>query len=528
MSATRNVDKRKAIIETHFTSLDWLILGGYFVIVAITGALLSRRQATTRDYFLGGGKIPAWAAAISLLSAALSGATFIGGPQQSYKGDLSYLIANIGSIIAVLIVAYYFVPMFYKNNDMTVYGILERKFGPPARLAAGSAYLLGRVFASGARLYIAALPASLIVFGDTKLDHLFFCIAVLTLVTIFYTLVGGIKSVIWTDVIQTAIFTGAACIAIVVLMQKIPLSLGEIVEVLKHPGGDTASKLTLFKLGFDGFDPKHAYTILTAIFGFSLLNLGAYGTDQDLAQKMLPCKSAVSGSRSAIGGILVGIPVTALFMVAGLLLYVFYRQPAAMGALAPTYQPEGSREVFLTFILREMPPGMPGLMLAGLFAAALGTGLNAMSSAFVHDFYQRFRPGRLDRHYINVGMLAVIGWGVILGLFAMVSAVWQEAHPGTTLIDFALSVMVFAYSGLVAVYLTALFTKRGSSASVVAALLVGFGSVVTMQSLFAKSIAFPWQMFIATGLAFAVAQVGKRSPSPHSRASGNPSGKTEN
>lgn len=484
------------------------MLGGYFVVLIVSGAIFAKRQTTTRDYYLASGTIPAWAAAVSLLATALSAATFIGGPQQAFKGDLTYLSANIGSIIAVFVVAYYFVPRFYSEQVVTVYGILERRFGLSARLTAGGAYLIGRVFASGARLYIAALPASLIVFGDTRIDHLMIGILVMTFAGIFYTWIGGIRSAIWTDVIQTIIFTGAAAAAVWILLMKIPVPISEILHALSEPAPGQASKLTIFKFGLDGFGPKQSYTILTAIFGFTLLNIGAYGADQDMAQRMLTCKNALQGSRSAIGGILVGLPVTALFMAVGLLLFIFYQRPDLMGAAAPAYQLEGSREVFLTFIIRELPPGMPGVMLAGLFAAALGS-LNSMSSTFVTDFYKRWKPDRTEAHYVNIGLWSVIGFGILLGLFAVFSAFWQAARPETTLIDFALSVMVFAYSGLVAVYLTALFTKRGSSASTTAAIVVGFLAVVVMQSQFAKVLAFPWQMTIATTLAFIVAQMGK-------------------
>ncbi len=409
---------------------------------------------------------------------------------------------------------YFFIPVFFRERVATVYGLLRVRYGPTAQIAAGGAYLIGRIFASGARLYIAALPMSIIVYGDTHINHLCLAIVIMTIIGIFYTLVGGVRSVIWSDVLQTFIFVGAAVSAIFVLVGKIPLSLSEIIEILKHPSPGQPSKLTLLKLGFDGFGPEHTYTLLTAIFGFTLLNLGAYGTDQDMTQRMLTCKNAVQGSRSAVGGVLIGIPVVLLFMVVGLLLWIFYQRPDVMGGLAPNYTLTGTREVFLTFIIREMPAGLTGLMMAGLFAAALSTlnsGLNAMSSTFVNDFYKKLKPNCQDHHYLKVGILGVIGWGVILGAFAVFSALWQSARPNTTLIDFALTVMVFAYSGLSAVYIAALFTKRGNSASVVAGLLVGFITVVVMQTWFSKSLAFPWQLTLAFVLAFLTVMCGNRN-----------------
>ncbi len=498
--------------STGFQLADWIVLAGYFVVLAVSGVILTRRQTSTDEYFRAGGNIPVIAAAISLLATSLSAATFIGGPQQAFRGDLTYLSANIGGIIAIIIVALFFIPVFYRQKVATVYGLLGQRFGVPAMLAASGAFMFGRVFASGARLYIAALPASLIVFGDILPKHLMISILVLVVVGILYTLAGGIRSVIWTDVIQTIVLVSAAVIGMIILFQKIPLSLPEIFDALQNPGAGLSSKLTIFKLGTDGFSPKHSYTILTAIFGFTLLNLGAFGTDQDLAQRMLTCKSAVKGSRSAILGVLIGLPVTALFMSIGLLLYIFYTRPDLMGIAAPAYQVEGSRKIFLSFILHELPPGITGLMMAGLFAAglsSLNSALNAMSSSFINDFYKRFKPDQDEKHYLFSGRLGVIIAGILLGLFALFSIHWQQTRPETTLIDFALMVMVFAYSGLVAVFLTAIFTKRGNNYSVIASLIIGFLSVLLMQSSFSDMIAFPWQMLIATGLAFVVCIVGK-------------------
>ena len=478
------------------------------------GAAVSRRQTTTDDYFRAGGRIPMLAAALSFLATALSAATYIGAPQQAYKGDLSYLSANIGSLLAVLIVAFFFIPRFFKHQVLTVYGLLQHRFGRGAATAASGTFIVGRIFAEGARLYIAALPAALIIFGDTDREHLLLAIGVMVVVSTFYTYVGGIRAVIWTDVLQTVVFTGAALIAMVFLLQQIPADLPAIISALKQPGAGLASKLTLLKPGLSGFGPSQTYTLLTAVFGFTLLNLGAYGTDQSMAQRALSCGSAAKGGRSTVTAVLVGLPVTATFMLIGLLLFVFYNRPDLMGAAAPGYMPESSREVFLSFIIRELPPGLSGLMMAGLFAAALSNGaLNSMSSAFTADFYQRFRPGETETHYVKVGRLAVIGFGAALGVFAVGSVFWMEARPQTTLIDFALQVMVFAYSGLVAVFLTAIFTRRGSGGSALAALAVGFAAVVVMQTFWAKSLAFPWMMTIATGMAFGICMLGRKGAS---------------
>ncbi len=504
--------------STLFSMFDWMVLSLYFILLAASGYLLSKKQNSTDDYFRAGGQIPMWAAGISFLATSLSAATFIGGPQQAYNGNLTYLSSIIGSLIAVFIVAIFFVPAFYRSKVVTVYALLDKRFGSIATLSASGAFMVGRVFASGARIYIAALPASLIIFGDIEMRHQLIAIGSLTLIGIFYTLFGGIKSVIWTDCIQMVIFLGAAIMALNLLLQKIPAPFSDIITILKSSGSNGASKLDFLHLGFDGFGSAHTYTLLTAIFGFSLLNLGAYGTDQDMAQRLLTCRSSAKGSWSAVFAVLISIPVSILFMGIGLLLYIFYSRPDIMGALAPTYEINNSRKVFLNFILSEMPSGMSGLMMAGLFAAglsSLNSAINAMSSTFINDFYKRFRPNLGEKHYLAAGRWGVAGFGIILGLFGVFSSYWQMKFTGTTLIDFALTVMMFSYSGLVAVFLTAIFTRRGNSISVIAALVTGFVIIIVMQACSVGSstinelIAFPWQMVIATGVAFAVCCAGR-------------------
>ncbi|MBX3357681.1 MAG: sodium/solute symporter [Phycisphaeraceae bacterium] len=533
-----------SLASATFHAADWAVLGAYFALLVVTGIAFSQREPEGSDeYFLAGRQMPAWAVAISVLATSLSAATFIGGPQQSYDGNLTYLSATIGSVLAVVFVALFFIPVYYRENVATVYELLERRLGPGTRLATSGMFMVGRVFASGARLYIVALPASLIVFGDTAAPNLVLAIAVMTVAAVGYTLVGGIRSIIWTDVIQTCVFVGAALAAAAVLLHRIPLDPAAITrELASSTAPDGSGKLALLRVGLGDWSAK--YTLLTAVFGFTLLNLGAYGTDHDLAQRMLTCRSAARGSWSAIGGVLIGIPVTILFMLVGLLLYIFYRRPDLMGSAAPSAHPASSTEIFLTFILNEMPRGMAGVMMAGLFAAGLGSmnsALNAMSATLLNDFYRPRRPGKSPRHYLLVGRLGVAAWGLALGLFACACVWWygRMAAEGQTLIDFALMVMAFAYSGLVGVFLTAIFTRRGNSTSAIAALATGFLVVLALQpavrdhladwpgdspiartahALAALKLAFPWHLVIGTAAATAVCSLGRRiayiPPSP--------------
>lgn len=483
------------LFSSDLKPLDWIVLGGYFVVLALTGVYFSRReQKNTDDYFLGGRRMPTWAVGVSIVATSMSAASFIGVPQDGYTGNLTYLSTNIGMVIAAFVVAFVFIPAFYRRRVQTIYELLDQRYGPAAMQATSGAYMLGRIMASGVRVFIGAIPASIIIFGDAGLEPANLCIAIgiLTVVGIVYTLAGGISSVIWTDVIQMGVLLGACVLAVWLIARQLPIGAAETIELLRaNSGSPKGSKLTVFQFGSDA-EPwwTRSFSLPAVLVGFTLMGIASYGTDQDLTQRMLTCRDEKAAARSVIGGILFGVPSVALFLVVGLLLWVFYQQPEmwrSHGLEAPVV-PEDSRRVFLSFIIDHMPPGVSGLMMAGLFAAglsSLNSGINAMASTFVNDFYRRLAPGRDERHYLRTGRIAVVGWGLILGGFAVVCVFWQtregELQEKSTLLTFALSVMTFAYAGLVPVFLTALLTKRGSTAGVIATLITGFVLVLSMQ-----------------------------------------------
>ncbi|MEM9373784.1 MAG: sodium:solute symporter [Planctomycetota bacterium] len=536
------------LAATTFGLTDWCVLGLYFVFLACTGWFFSRRETrSTDDYFLGGRKMPTWAVGISIVATSMSAASFIGVPQQGYESDLSYLSTNIGMVIAAFVIAFVFLPAFYRRRVRTIYELLDQRFGRGAMQAASGFYMIGRVMASGVRVYIGAIPAAIILFGPEALDPMNLCIAiaVLTGVGIVYTFVGGIASVIWTDVIQMAVLLGACLLAIVLITHQIPAATTEIISSLRTGSDGTASKLTLFAFS-DQDRPwwSNPFSLPAVVVGFTLMGIASYGTDQDMTQRMLTCRNERSAARSVLGGIAFGVPSVALFLIVGLLLWVFYQQPHLWheAGLEPPAAPEDSRKVFLAFILGHMPPGVSGLMMAGLFAAglsSLNSGVNAMASTFVNDFYRPAIRGRDERHYLHAGRIAVVVWGLILGGFAILCVFWQhrdgEIREGGTLLTFALTVMTFAYAGLLPVFLTTILTKRGSTTSVIAALAIGFVLVLMMQPVFWDRIidlagmrtqhegapngdqplllnildmAFVWKLSIASAVALVVCLIG--------------------
>ncbi|GMG87915.1 sodium:solute symporter [Biformimicrobium ophioploci] len=517
-------------MQLQFAPLDWWIFGGYFALISVFAWQLSRRPSgNTRDYFLAGNAMPTWVVAVSVLATTQSAATFLGGPDMGYRGNLAYISTNIGAIIAALFVAYKLIPMFYQRNLATSYELLEHRFGEKAKQQAGFAYLFGRVFASGARLYMAAIAVSMILFGNIEPGSVIGGIAVLCAVGLGYTFVGGVRAVIWSDLIQCIVYIAAGIAVAGYLLYSIPADFSEIVAVLENPAPGEGSKLALFDTTLS-LGSAHPFNLLAVFTGFVLLNIAAYGLDQDMTQRLLSCKDSSAAAKSAIGSILMVIPVMLLFMLIGSLLYVFYQRPDLMsgasgGEVVQSFSGE-KITIFMYYVLNEMPAGLRGLVTAGVIAAALSTlnsGLNSMSSVLIQDFYRPLRESRGDKlpehHYVNAGRAGMLLFALLLGGMAILCYFWQK-FSDMPLLAFALSVMVFSYSGLLGVYFTALFTKRGNATSVPLALIAGFVATFAMQpytlsslsgifpSLAEVDIAFPFQLCIGTLIAFGVCFAG--------------------
>jgi Na+/proline symporter len=452
---------------------------------------------------------------------------------MGYRGDLSYLATNIGAFIAAFFVSVYLIPKFYQYKVFTVYELLEQQIGPRAKKHAGMMYLFGRVFASGARLYMAAIAVAMILFGDIATQSIVYATIIITIIGLLFSVFGGVRSVIYSDVIQAMVYVSAALFVIYFLVIAIPADFSTIVAALQEPAVTTTgfiqtSKLTLFNFNLD-FSSAGMFGFWSSITGFLLLNIAAFGLDQDMTQRVLTCKTAKEGSRAMLLSVVMVIPVMLLFLVIGLLLFIFYQRPDLMGEGAATAMTsfDGAKvTVFMSYVLNQIPSGVRGLVTIGIIAAALSTlnsGLSSMSSVLVQDLYRPFNLQRglrfADSHYVNAGKISMIIVAVALAAMAVLCFYWQQ-HTDTPLLAFALSVMLFSYSGLLGVYFTALFTQRGSENSVTAALITGF--VITLlfqpyiQTMYLPpaliiDLAFTWKLCIATFISTLVCLLGKRN-----------------
>jgi SSS family solute:Na+ symporter len=512
-------------MTAQFTLLDWTIVGGYVLILALAGILSTRRQQSADDYFLAGHRVPVWLVAVSVLSTTQSAATFLGAPDYSYRGDYTYLTSFLGPLLAAFLLSRVLIPRFYAEGVTTVYELLRNRYGPAAMRAAGGMYLIGRILASGARLYLAAIAVSMIIFADIQPGSVLAASAALVVMGLVFTFIGGLRSVIWSDLVQVLLYVGAALTVLIILWTSIPASTHQILTGLTQaPQGTDKLRLVDFSL-----DLTAPFSLAAIVTGITLLFFASQGLDQDITQRFMACRDAREGKRALYASVIASVPVVLLFLMIGSLLYIVYDRPDLMGqsaAAAASREFGGERiTIFMHYILTQIPPGVRGFVAVGvLAAAAVNSGLISMSSVLIQDFYRPWaerRGPKPETHYVRAGRIGMVVLALALLGMSVLCFYWQR-YTAAPLLDFALGVMTFAYSGLLGVYFTLLFTQRGSSASVIAALVAGFVAiglqqpyVVDMLGLPAswKSLAFPWQLCLGTAIAFATCLLGnKRAP----------------
>lgn len=515
-------------MNSPFTAIDWIVIAAYCLVLLGGGwFFMPRKTEDTRDYFLAGGQVPAWLAAVSVLSATQSAATFLGGPDYGYRGDYTYLASNIGGLMGAVVVARVLIPRFYAIGATTVYELLDQRYGRTAVRWAGGMFLLGRVLAGGARVYLAAIAIAMVMFASVSAQGILLAAAALIIASFAFTFVGGLKSVLWNDLVQFIIYLSSAIAVLVFLRLSIPASTGEIIAGLSAaPGG--VDKLRLIDLTTDTSQPFSLLAIMSGVF---LLYIGNAGLDQDTTQRLLACKDAKTGARGLYLSVIATVPVVWVFVTIGLLLHVVYSRPDLMAG--PVLSAEASFQgqkinIFMHYILTQVPPGLRGLVTIGVTAAAVATtnsALNAMSSVIVQDFYRPWREKRgsaADRHYVDAGRIGMGIVGIAMFGMAILSFYWQR-YSDTPLLEFALQVMVFAYAGLLGVYFTAIFTSRGSTASVIAALIAGFVTVALFQPYLVdvfglpmalKRFSFPYQLCVGTLVSTLICLLGRTALAP--------------
>lgn len=474
--------------------LDYAVIALYGTLVLGVGWVASRGRQGSTDLHLGGRDLPAFAILASLLATELSAATFIGVPQAAYADDWSYLQLAFGALLGKTVVAAFVIPRYYRLGVTTVYGFLGERFGDGSRRAAAIAFVGGRILASGVRLFIAALA-----FATASGATLEFSIIVSGAVAGLYTLFGGIRAVVWTDVLQALVFllgAGALLLAIV------PDGPGGLVSVLDW--GKDLDRTRVFHL-----DPIFSWTTSKS-FGLGLLGgffltLATHATDHDMVQRLLCARSGRAGSWTLAVSALVNFPLTVLFLLIGTGIAYHY----ATGSPPPNSLDVDRIVPF--FALQEMSSGLRGLVFAGLFAAAmssLDSAICALSTTWSVDVLSaspsEARTVRRTRGATLVFTLLIVGAALAMSCYDRLLEQTSDTASNLNLVEFALSAMTVLYGGLLGLFASALFSPRLRDGAGIAALGLGciVGVLLFLQPLWlgATWIAWPWWIPISAGL----------------------------
>src|SRR5438105_15583213 len=533
---TADMDARLAI--------DTAVLLLYFVVIIWIGHYMGRNEDDLKDFSLGGRRIPWWAVLASIIAAETSAGTFFATPGEglALRND-TYLQLALGTVLARVLVSYIFIKPYYDYKVYSIYEYLTARFGVPTKNAASAVFLVTRVLASGARLYVAAIALVLayeMIRGvqPGQKETLFIYIGSTTAIvvlTAIYTTFGGIKAVIWTDLIQASIMIGSALIALALLYSAIPGGWHEIVQ--RHGAFRVSDLITT------GLDPaKHGwdklttmfeteYTIFAGLIGAAFITMGTHGTDQDMVQRMLTAPDIRRSRRSVIFSGLADIPLAFTFLSIGLLLWVYYQAHPD-----PTL-PKTPNETFCHFILYQMPVGLRGLLIAGIFATAMGslsTALNALATSFTRDWYETY----VNRNATSEQSLRAVRWAtvwfaILMIVVASTTSYLVIVHPNVRIIPIVLGIFGYTYGSLLGVFLCGMFTKRrGTDLGNIIAMIMGFiivailsglpnkiagllGSDLYTQPSWLPVMEFPWWICFGTIVTFCVAILFRTGPADH-------------
>ncbi len=518
--------------------IDWLIVALFLGALITIGYLFSHKSKNIEDYFVAGRSMPGWIVAIAAAGTTISAGTFVGSPELGFNTNLTYVINLIGSIFGGTLVAALILPKLYNAKTITIYGFIGDRFGEKAKRGTSVMFLLGQLFTSGSRLFIAAIAVSVIIFGKIEFNFIVWSIIILGLIATFYTMMGGIKGLLYIDTFQTLLMVFTGVVALIMIACSLEgMSFSDVWHQLtaggfvKQPGVDAgmnpdgtlygweaSSKVQMFDPSIDFSKP---YTLIGGMIGIAFFKICQYTTDQEFVQRQLACKDAKKAGKSLIWSQLISLPIVLIFLCIGLLLWVKYiNDPNLDGEISRGFFHD-ARDVFPQYIKNHIPIGVRGLMITGLLAAALSSfnsAINAMASSFVDDLLLPIRKQRgknigSDQDQIKSSRKMVGLMGMLLTAFAIVTAVMQQAS-GLNLVDFATGVMCFAYGGMIGVFLTAIFTKkRGNGTSVALALIIGCLIVVPLmfqKQLFGQTyIAWSWWCPIAGLVSTAICMLGK-------------------
>lgn len=492
-----------------FSFIDYVVILGYLFGVAWLGIRIAGRQSSTSDYFLGGHEIPWWAVLFSVVATETSTLTFISVPAVAYGGNLTFLQITLGYIAGRIFVSKVFLPAYFEGNLTTAYQFLNQRFGSSMRNAASTTFMITRLLADGVRLFATAIPLAIIMrlggafTGWSDFEVYLLAIGVISVITLAYTLIGGIKAVVWMDVMQMVVYIGGAVFAGVIMLLDVSGGLSGAMSMAAD-----ADKLHLFDFGFNLELTEflaQPYTFFTALIGGAVFSVASHGTDQLIVQRLLTTRNVRDGQRALVwSGVVVALQF-GLFLFIGLLLYAFYdAQTAGQLGLATT------DEIFAKFIVEQLPVGFSGLIVASLFAAAmssLSSSLNSLASSTTFDLYKPyFGKSNTQAEDLRMSRMITIAWAVILTGSAFFFAFLQlQGGERPAVVELGLGIASYTYGGLLGAFLLGRLFSKPDKTDAMIGFFTGLVSLLFMvegpiQSLLpGEPLAIAWPLYTLVG-----------------------------
>ncbi|HET6891974.1 MAG TPA: sodium:solute symporter [Pyrinomonadaceae bacterium] len=479
--------------------IDLVIIFGYLIGIVLFGAWFARKQKTTSDYFLGDRSVPWWAVAASIVATETSTITFISVPGIAFArgGNFQFLQLVLGYLLGRIVIAAIFIPSYFRGELMTVYQLLDRRFGGKIKVLAASLFVVMRNIADGIRLLLTAIVLAAVYTSfrpATNAETIIIASVILIgMAMIIFTYFGGMEAVIWVEVIQLGIYLVGAIAAAIVLITAIDGGLSAAVETGRQYG-----KLSLFDFSFDF---TKTFTFWAGLIGGCFLTMSTHGTDQYLVQRYLcidrPRRAAAALLTS--GAIVLGQFIGFLFI--GVLLFAFYHpfsDPGYATASSAAFPFTGGDRVFPDFITRHLPHGLSGLVVAAIFAAAMSSSLNSIAATAMNDLYKPFRPRHSDKHYLKISHVLTLTWGLVQIGVALVMR-----NQNRSALDLALSIASLINGPILGVFLVGVFLKRVSQSPALIGMLV---SMATMLYVYLGTrIAWTWYVFLGSAVTLVVA-----------------------
>jgi solute:Na+ symporter, SSS family len=465
--------------------VDLAIVIGYLLGVTALGIYFRRGQRNVADYFLGGRAFPWWAISFSIVATETSTLTIIGTPALAYATNVTFIQLVFGYLIGRVLIVILLLPGYFRGEYFTAYALIEKRFGAWMRTVAASTFLFTRAIAEGVRISAIALVVSVVLGTSVRL-----AVFLVIVLTILYTFEGGMKAVIWTDVAQFLLYLTGSAFTLWLLLHRIPGGWAEVTRVAAGAG----HKLQAIDLSFR---LSTKYTIWSGLIGGAFLTMASHGTDQTIVQRLLAARNENDSRWALLGSAVIVLVQFALFLLVGVLLYVFCQHTPLLAA--------GQRTdtILPLFLVREMPAGLAGLLLASILAVAMSNAsgsLNSLAASSVIDF-ARLRGHETDpKRFLQLSRWMTLLWGVVLVVLGLIN--WGPV------LEAGLTVASIPFGSLLGLFLLGTLDRKANAKGALIGMIIGLAAITCVWLL--TPVAFTWYVLIGAVVTFVVGSVVSR------------------